>query len=140
MKERYKFRLPLKVRFADIDSQGHVYFMNYLGYCDEGLMAYFEELGLAWSELEKRKLGFSYVDTGCEFKGSARFAEELDVHTRISRLGNSSLEAELAVFHSGSGELIATGRMVGVFVDAQTGKSCPIPDDFRTNVQKYQGD
>ena len=45
-----KSKLPyfeiLKVRYRDLDAQGHLYFANYLVYGDEVLGAYMEKLGL----------------------------------------------------------------------------------------------
>ena len=36
----------VKVRYSDLDAQGHLYFANYLIFGDEVLGAYMEQLGL----------------------------------------------------------------------------------------------
>ena len=42
---RHRYALPLTVRYADTDAQGHVFFANYLTYADEGLTGYLAEIG-----------------------------------------------------------------------------------------------
>jgi YbgC/YbaW family acyl-CoA thioester hydrolase len=92
-----KFYFPVRVRFADTDLQGHVFFGNYFTYMDEAFMAYIDELGFAWQTLGEMGLAVYYVDSGCQFKGPSFFGDRLNVHTQISQLGNSSLTAEMTV-------------------------------------------
>ena len=44
MQSQLPFSDNVKVRFRDLDAQGHLYFANYLVYGDEVLGAYMEEL------------------------------------------------------------------------------------------------
>ena len=92
-----RFYHQVRVRFADTDLQGHVFFGNYYTYLDEAFMAYLRELGYSWETLGKMGLGVYYVDSGCQFKGRSFFEDELRVHTTISKIGNSSLTAEMTV-------------------------------------------
>ena len=68
-----KFCFPVRVRFADTDLQGHVFFGNYFTYMDEAFMAYIDELGFAWETLGEMGLAVYYVDSGCQFKGPSFF-------------------------------------------------------------------
>ena len=46
MTTQLPFSDTVKVRYRDLDAQGHLYFANYLVYGDEVLGAYMEKLGL----------------------------------------------------------------------------------------------
>ena len=133
-----KFFFPVRVRFADTDLQGHVFFGNYFTYMDEAFMAYIDELGFAWETLGAMGLGIYYVDSGCQFKGPSFFGDRLNVHTQISQLGNSSLTAEMTVVRESDREVVAVGYIKGVLVDTRTEKSTPIPEALREAIAKYQ--
>ena len=83
-----RFHFPVRVRFADTDMQGHVFFGNYFTYMDEAFMAYIDKLGFAWQALGEMNLAIFYVDSGCQFKAPSFFGDRLKVHTRIAALGN----------------------------------------------------
>ena len=135
---RARFYYPLSVRFADTDCQGHVYFSNYLIYCDEALSAYLEAIGCGWRALRAQGLEFFFVDTGCQFKGRAYFEDQLHVHTQISRIGTSSLTGVMAIYRAVDGVLIATGFITCVMVDRETGRPVPVPQSFRDAVANFE--
>ena len=135
---RHRFRFPLQVRFADTDCQGHVYFSNYLVYCDEALSAYLHAIGYPWTRLVEQGIELYFVDTGYRFSGSARFEERLDVHARIGRLGRTSLTGEMTVCRADGGEVIGHGHITAVMVDPQTRRPTPIPPSFRDAVAAYE--
>ena len=135
---RHRFSFPVQVRFADTDAQAHVYFSNYLVYCDEALSAYLHAIGCPWDWLVAQGVELFFVDTGYSFAGSARFEERLDVHTRIARLGNTSLTAEMTVCRADGGECLGHGHITAVMVDPKTRKPAPIPQAFRDAVTAYE--
>jgi acyl-CoA thioester hydrolase len=133
-----RFFLPVRVRFADTDLQGHVFFGNYFTYMDEAFMAYIDELGFAWEVLGEMGLGIYYVDSGCQFKGPSFFGDRLNVHTQISQLGNSSLTAEMTVVRESDRAIVAAGYIKGVMVNTRTEKSTRIPEALRKAIAHYQ--
>lgn len=133
-----RFRLPIQVRFADTDAQGHTFFGSYFTYMDEAFMAYMAELGYPWKRLAAKGLGVFYVDSGCQFKGPSFFADRLHVHTAITHLGNSSLRADMTIIRDADRTAVAAGYIKAVLVDARTEKSTPIPDALRVAVAGYQ--
>ena len=135
-----QFSFPIRVRFADTDQQGHVFFGNYFTFMDEALMAYIDALGFSWAQLSAKGLGIYYVDSGCQFKGPAFFGGQLNVHAAIAGLGNSSMTAEMTIVRPRDGQVVASGYIKGVLVDTATEKSPRIPDALRTAVAVYQND
>ena len=51
MSEKYKFFTPVRVRYADTDAQGHVFFSNYLIYFDQGLTDYLKAIGYGYDAM-----------------------------------------------------------------------------------------
>lgn len=133
---KYYFSIP--VRYADTDAQTHVFFANYFTYLDEAYMAYLAEVGFSWDELAKLHLETYYVSADCQFLRRAFFGDMLHVYTAFSKLGNSSLVAEMTIVNSSSNEVIVKGHLTSVMIDSTTEKSTRIPDVFRNAVEKYQ--
>lgn len=135
---RHRFCFPVTVRFADTDCQGHVYFSNYLVYCDEDMSAYLNAGGCGWRELQALGLEFYFVDTGCQFKGRARFEDELHVHVRMARMGKSSFAVEMAIYQGADGPLVASAYITAVMVEYTTGRPTPVPAVMRKAVGLYE--
>ena len=135
-----QFFFPIRVRFADTDQQGHVFFGNYFTFMDEAFMAYIDALGFSWAQLSAKGLGIYYVDSGCQFKGPAFFGEQLNVHAAIAELGNSSMTAKMTIVRASDGHVVASGYIKGVLGDTATEKSTRIPEALRTAVAVYQND
>ena len=133
-----RFHHTLRVRFADVDMQGHVFFGNYFTYMDETFMAYIDALGFAWQTLGASGLAIYYVDSGCRFRRPCLFGDRLNVHAAITELGHSSLTAEMTIVRDRNGKVVAAGYIKGVMVDTRTEKSTPIPDALRAAVAEYQ--
>ncbi|WP_424481847.1 acyl-CoA thioesterase, partial [Pseudomonas viridiflava] len=55
---------------------------------------------------------------------------------RVGKLGNSSVQYELAVFKAGEEEACAAGRFVHVFVDRASNRPVMIPQTLREALQR----
>ncbi len=131
MKQRFAHRM--RVRFADTDAQGHMFFANYLTFCDEALTGYLRAIGCPYDRLLAEGIDMFYVSAKCDFKGSAKFEDELAIHTRIARVGNTSFTTECFVYN-GSDELVAEANLTSVCVDPKTRAKAPVPSILRDAV------
>lgn len=136
---RPRFFLPLRVRFADTDLQGHVFFANYLTYFDEALMAYLREIGCDWRTLAREGVELYYVSTNSEHLGRAFSEELLHVHAGIVGFGNSSLKLGTSVHRAEDGSILAKGQITAVVVDRDSGETVPVPNRLRRAVERYEG-
>ncbi len=138
--DKYKFYLPLSVRFAETDLQGHVFFGHYLTYFDEALTGYMHAIGCTYKDLLEVGADLYYIHTECDFKSEAFFEEVLNVHARIGKIGNSSIMFEFAAIKARDDEWVATGNIIAVTVDAKTKKPVRVPEEMRAAVARYEGD
>lgn len=135
---KYRYHLPLQVRYADTDAQGHVFFANYLTYFDEALGGYFDAVNFPWQAMSDMGLSIFYVDAGCQYRGSASYADLLHVHARMARIGNTSFTTEFVIIQEASGETITTGHITAVVVNLATRKPQRVPDALRDAVAAYE--
>ncbi|MDO8670746.1 MAG: thioesterase family protein [Dehalococcoidia bacterium] len=123
----------VRVRFADTDADGGVYFANYLTFFSGARHDLFREVGINLRRLAdedgQRLLG---VEVNCRFRSMAYFDDLLTVRVRVERLGNTSLAFSFEIVRPDeNGEtLIATGGTTQVVVDRQN-KPVTIPPWMR---------
>jgi acyl-CoA thioester hydrolase len=138
MSQKYKFYHPLRVRYVEMDPQQHVLFSQYLNYFDLGLTEYTRAIGYFYPEMVDSGVDMFYVKAECEYKGRAYFDDLLHVHTRIGQIGNTSFTFEFAIYKPSNDELIATGKIVAVTVDAKTHEPIRVPDKLRETVARFE--
>lgn len=139
MNSRFKFFHPVRVRYNETDAQGHVFFGHYLNFFDIGLLEYTREIGYAYPDMLAAGVDMFYVEANCQYKGRAYFDDLLHVYARIGRIGNSSFSFEFAILKPPTDELIATGGITAVAVDAKTEQPMRVPDELREAVARYEG-
>lgn len=130
--------VELPVRYRDTDSQGHMYFANYLVFADEALGEYWFELGWNFEDVDKIPALTFAVNANVDYIGECLCRDRLTVTVKFSRLGNSSADTAWEIHNQRTGELAAKGSFTHVFVDKTTRKSTPIPADFRARIVARQ--
>jgi acyl-CoA thioester hydrolase len=140
MSQKYRFYHPVRVRYVETDAQRHVFFGNYLIYFDVGLTEYTRAIGCFYPDMVASGVDMFYIEATCQYKGRAYFDDLLHVHTRIGHIGNTSLVYEFAIYKQPADELIATGNIVAVTVDARMEHPIRVPDELREAVARFEGD
>ncbi len=140
MKSDFRFHHDIRVRFADTDLQAIVFNANYLTYYDVAWTEYFRAAGFEWKDLLALGVDAVLARTTMEFKSPARFDEILEVHTRVSKIGTTSLTFEFAIYPQNEDRLIGSATSLYVCVDPKTLKSAPVPDLLRQRITEFEGD
>jgi acyl-CoA thioester hydrolase len=138
MTTQLPFSDTVKVRYRDLDAQGHLYFANYLVYGDEVLGAYMEKLGLNIMDPLLAPCLIFTVNIQCDYFSEIGGNGEVKVAAGYSRLGTSSADAVFELYNNADGTLLAKGKLTQVFVDPKTRKSIPIPAFYKTNILEHQ--
>ena len=132
---KFRFSIPIKVRYCETDMLGHVNNVSYFMYFEQGRVDYFDHLQLA-GELFSEKRVCVAADLECRFLLPVYLKEALELRVRVAHIGRSSMDMEYALV--AGGVLKATGRGSIVLVDARTGKSMPLPEAAKAVVQSYE--
>ena len=138
MKSDFRFHYDIRVRFADTDLQGIVFNGNYLTYYDVAWTEYFRAVGFTWNDLLALGVDTVLARTTMEFKAPAKFDEILEVYTRVSKLGNTSLTFEFEIYPQNEDRLIGSATSLYVCVDPKTLRSTPVPDLLRQRISEFE--
>ena len=130
----------MSVRNYEVDWQGIVHNANYLHYFEIGRIEYLKTIG-AKLDLNtiKSESKVVLVRNEIDYKAPAFFDELLNVYTRISFIKNSSFAMEGILEKAKTGEVVSTNIAFHVWLDPETDKSKPVPDEFRKMVQRFDG-
>jgi len=123
--------VKLEVRYADLDTLGHVNNAIYLTYFEQARVHLLDEY------YKKTKGNFDFVIAHAEVDYlHPIFLEEITVRVWVSRIGNTSFTLSYEIYNQ-KGTLCAKGHTVQVVFDARSGSKKPIPDDFREYLRRY---
>src|SRR5436305_10878408 len=127
----FKFSARARVGFSDTYAQGIVYYGRYNPYFDLARVEYLRSLGL----LHRRADGdFVMRANDVEYFAPARFDDEIEIFTHVSRIGRTSVTFEFAAYRIPDNVLLVTAHQTLVYVDLEERKALPVPDDYRAKV------
>ena len=132
----YRHFLTIPTRWMDNDIYGHVNNVVYYSWFDTVINEYLIRAG--GLDIHNAPIVGFCVDSGCTYKQSFAFPEPVHAGLRVTKLGNSSVRYEVALFGDGDEAPRATGFFVHVFVDRASNKSVPIPANIRSALQALQ--
>ena len=134
-----RFHTSLRVRWMECDAQGIVYNGKYMDYMEIGQSEYFRNLGFSiYRVAERGYFDVATVKALIEYKAPARVDDILEVHVRVSRVGNTSITLAMEIYPEDSHTLLTT--MEGVYVGyvAASGATQPVPDGIRQLIEHFE--
>lgn len=117
----------------DNDAYGHVNNVVYYSWFDTAVNHFQVTNGLL--DIERSPVIGLVVETQCNYFASVAFPDRIVVGLRVAMLGTSSVRYELAIFRENDEKASAQGHFVHVYVDRETRKPMPIPDQIRILLQ-----
>jgi acyl-CoA thioester hydrolase len=120
----------LRVRYAETDKMGVVYYGNYYIYFEVARVEYMRQRGVNYREMELQDDSFIVVvESKCRYRRPARYDDPLRIRTRVVALKRRTIHFEYEVVHGETGELLATGETVHVVCDGN-GRPKTLPEKY----------
>jgi len=121
----------VRVRYAETDQMGVVYYGNYFTWFEIGRVEFCRQVGFEYKQMESEDDSFIVVaEASCRYKRPARFDDLLTVRTRVTGSQRRTIRFAYEIFRQVSDELIATGETVHVVCDRQ-GRPKSLPAKYR---------
>ncbi len=136
--EGFRIKESYRVRYEEVDAQGIVSHHQYAAYFTGARVAYFRALGFQPSEFHRLPVQPAVVHLEIDFRAPARFDDHLDVWTRVTRVGETSLSFVYQVLNGVTEKLQAEGRTVLVTMSMDTMAPVRVPDDLRRRIEKLE--
>ena len=116
----------VRVRYAETDKMGVVYYAHYLVWFEIGRTEWLRETGWTYRAMEDDGFGLPVIEAHCEYKASARYDDELAIRTSARLVTPIRLAFEYTVVRRGDDATIATGHTVHAAVD-RSGRPVRLP-------------
>jgi len=131
----YKCRVPIQVRFSDLDLYGHVNNATYLSYFETGRLHYWKDV-LQW---DWNINGIILARAEVNYIKPINRGDEVACYVRTTRIGNSSFDVmHVLVKVTPEGEEICTtGKTVCISYDYSIHKPVKIPAEQRARMIAY---
>lgn len=117
----------IRVRYAETDKMGVVYYANYFVWFEVARADLLRSLGWTYREMEHAGVTLPVIDAQCEYRRPARYDDEIEVRTKGRMLSPVRMEFTYEILFREDHSLAASGRTIHAALDL-TGKPCRLPD------------
>ena len=124
----------LRVRYAETDRMGIVYYANYLVWCEVGRVEFMRALGGSYAALESQGYGLAVAEATVRYLAPARFDDLVRIETTLVGVRSRAVTFDYVISHAETGTRLATAHSALVSVDA-AGKPTAMPAEFRARLE-----
>jgi len=129
----FKHFHAITTRWMDNDAYGHVNNVIYYSWFDTIVNEFL--IANNALDIEHSPVIGLVIETRCSYFAPVAFPDRITAAVRVTKLGNSSVRYETAIFREDEESASAQGHFVHVYVDRLTRKSAPIPEKIRDLLQ-----
>ncbi|MEM7108546.1 MAG: thioesterase family protein [Bacteroidota bacterium] len=132
----YQHKFQIRVRYAETDQMGYVYYGNYAAYYEAARVEALRDLGLTYRELEASGVMMPVLENHSKYLAPARYDELLTVTTTVKQKPGVRITFHYEI-HNQEGSLIHTGETLLVFVNMESKRPCPMPVPMEKILSPY---
>ncbi len=132
----FRLKVPISVRFRDIDSMGHVNNAVYFTYCEIARNAYWTRL---FGTRRLARANFIVARAEMDYRSQANEEDAIVVGIRVSSIGNTSFDFHYNILETGTPRLIAEARTVQVAFDYKANRKIQIPEPVKEQILAFEG-
>jgi acyl-CoA thioester hydrolase len=122
------FRMPIALRWRDLDAFNHVNNANFLTYLEEARIRWFDSLGEAWVTDELAPL---LAAVHVNYRQPIPYPSGVVVELLAGRIGNTSVTIAHRIVSEDAAILYADGHIVMLWIDRGSGRPVALPDMVR---------
>jgi acyl-CoA thioester hydrolase len=116
----------VRVRYAETDKMGVVYYAHYLVWFEIGRTEWLRDTGWTYRDMEAQGLALPVLESHCEYKLGARYDDDIEIRTKARLVSPVRIAFDYAVARHADGAAIAAGYTVHVTLDS-AGKPTRLP-------------
>ncbi len=130
-----KFKIPIQIRFKDIDLMGHVNNAVYFSYFEVGRLRFFKDV-LNAKGIED--FSFILAKTEADFYSPITIeADNVFLKIWAGEFGKKSFKFFYEIVNENESVKYAAGTSVQVFFDYKKNITIPIPESFKEKIKEY---
>ena len=116
----------VRVRYAETDKMGVVYYANYFVWFEVARADLLRSLGWSYREMEEAGISLPVTEASCQYHRPVRYDDELEVRAEGRLVSKVRMAFEYQVIRREDQVVAASGRTVHASLDA-SGRPCRLP-------------
>jgi acyl-CoA thioester hydrolase len=132
----YISETKLRIRYAETDQMGYVYYGNYAQFFEVGRVEALRQLGLNYKEVEESGLIMPVLTFNIKFNKPAYYDDLITIRTTIKHIPSMRIHFDYETFNE-TGILLNTGSTTLVFLDKKTTKPVLPPFDLIEKLKRF---
>lgn len=132
----YQSETEIRVRYADTDQMGYVYYGNYAAFYEVGRVEALRDLGLTYKELENQGVMMPVLENHSEYLSPAIYDDRLTIKTTIKERPTVRIKFHYEILNEAN-KLIHRGETLLVFVNMKSGRPCRMPEVMGNLLNPY---
>jgi acyl-CoA thioester hydrolase len=128
--------VQVRVRYAETDKMGYVYYGNYATYFEVARVETFRQVGFSYKEMEDAGTMMPVLELKTKFIKPARYDDLLTIKVVIKNKPGIRIVFEYEVYNE-ENILLTVAETTLVFVNTTNGKPCFPPDVFQNKINSY---
>ncbi len=132
----YQFETKVRVRYAETDRMGYVYYGNYASYFEVARVETIRSLGFSYRKMEDDGIALPVLDFSVKYFKPAFYDDELIIKTTIKTLPQVRIHFFYETYNA-EGELLNNAETTLIFFNKKMNKPCAAPNYFIDGVKKY---
>lgn len=124
-------RIPLDLRWRDLDAFGHLNNASTVSLFEEGRIRWLSQLMPDWGDFDHLPV---VAAISIQYRQPVHYPQSLVVELRATRIGTSSVTLGQRIL-TDHGEVHAEGEVVLVWVDRSSGRPGPLPVTLRERFE-----
>lgn len=116
----------LRVRYAETDKMGVVYYANYFEWFEVGRCEALRAAGFSYRDLEEQGIMLPVIEASCHYRQPGRYDDEIAVTATGHMLSAARVAFDYDLVRTADQVQLATGRTVHAAIGAQ-GRPCRLP-------------
>jgi len=134
----FSHRHKIRVRYAETDAMGVVYYANYLTYFEVARVEYLRSAGVEYRALEDDGLVAAVTSAQVNYRLPAKFDDELSLWVHYIPIGRVRFRFEYEVWREKDHALIATGFTEHAMLSKETLRPVRMPQWVLDGVDRFE--
>ena len=126
----------VRVRYADTDQMGYVYYGYYAQYYEEARSEAIRALGFPYREMEQNGIMLPVTRMNVKYIAPALYDEMITIRTMVHEMPDRFITFHYEIYNEAA-KLINEGETQLIFVDATTRKMIHAPQEIREKFKPY---
>ena len=133
----YRFSFHKRVRYAETDKMGYLYYGHYAKYYEIGRVETLRQLGLSYKTMEDEQgIMLPVVSLESRYLAPAYYDDNIEIKTILKSLPNKMITFDHELVNE-EGKTINKATIKLFFIDMKTGKRTSCPELLTQNLSPF---